>query len=443
MDAAAPSPDAPALEQCNSPTLALLGGAGSGKSSLIGHLLYRLGAVGARTMEGHERDAMDAGNLNAKFSMVVNNCAVERTGNFSTVTVHTAKLQTKNQLRTVIDVPGCRKYMKSAVRGASMADCAILVLDARNPLESGADSSYQAREHILLAKALGIRQIVVVVTQMDCVDYEEKYFEDARLKASPWLKKCGFQPELNTVISQPPPSPIPTIRYHGSLLIEALDNLSITKPAPVPSKPLRMTVQRSLSSDGARHGYVVARRDRRVKSIEVHRQTVDEAKEGDYAGVSLRGVGLQDLDDGAQVLCDSEEGTARQVTKFVAQISVQRPKGIRVGYFPMVDVHVAHVACRFSRMISKLDKKTGGVATDEPSQLMGGDVGVVELEPLKPLCVEPHTVCSQLSRFVATDLDGVIVAFGRILSVETEAVSKRPGSLLVSCQQGSSTARGA
>ena len=69
------------------------------------------------------------------------------------------------------------------------------------------------------------------------------------------------------------------------------------------------------------------------------------------------------------------------------------------------------------------------MAEASPACLASGDIGVAEMVPLVPVCIEAGAQCSALSRFVARDLENSVVAFGVVLSVESRPVVKRPGRL--------------
>ena len=69
------------------------------------------------------------------------------------------------------------------------------------------------------------------------------------------------------------------------------------------------------------------------------------------------------------------------------------------GYTPVLDCHTAHVACTFTAIKQKLDRRTGKVVEENPESVKEGDACIVELEPTKPLCVETFTDFPPLGRF--------------------------------------------
>jgi elongation factor 1-alpha len=111
-------------------------------------------------------------------------------------------------------------------------------------------------------------------------------------------------------------------------------------------------------------------------------------------------------------------------------VAIHSPTGgVKPGYAALLCVHTAHVPCRFSKIISRLDKKTGKVAEENPSALGDKDVGTVEFVPLRPLFLEERAVLGPLGRFVMQDRHH-IVAFGAVKSVtRAPPIACRPGSL--------------
>ena len=74
------------------------------------------------------------------------------------------------------------------------------------------------------------------------------------------------------------------------------------------------------------------------------------------------------------------------------------------GYAPVLDCHTAHVACTFTEIKEKLDRRTGKVIEQNPESVVVGDACIVELEPTKPLCVETFTDFPPLGRFAIRDM---------------------------------------
>ena len=99
-------------------------------------------------------------------------------------------------------------------------------------------------------------------------------------------------------------------------------------------------------------------------------------------------------------------------------IVVNHPGKLRPGYTPVVDVHTCHVPCKFTRLISIVDKLKGGIVEPNPIYIKQGDVAMVELEPLAPVSFELFENMPSMGRFIVRDLNQV-VAIGTVTDVTT------------------------
>ena len=102
---------------------------------------------------------------------------------------------------------------------------------------------------------------------------------------------------------------------------------------------------------------------------------------------------------------------------------MNHPGEISEGYCPVVDCHTAHVACRFTSIKQKLDRRTGKVLEENPSFVKEGDACIVEMEPTRPLCIETFTDFPPLGRFAVRDMRQT-VAVGVVKSVTKDESGK-------------------
>ena len=120
-----------------------------------------------------------------------------------------------------------------------------------------------------------------------------------------------------------------------------------------------------------------------VKSVEMHHEQVEEASPGDNVGFNVKNLSVKDLRRGF-VASDSKNDPAKDTENFLAQVIVlNHPGQIQNGYAPVLDCHTAHIACKFSKIRSKIDKRTGKSTEDEPSNIKTGDAAMVEMVPQK------------------------------------------------------------
>mgnify|MGYP000383168846 FL=1 len=146
-----------------------------------------------------------------------------------------------------------------------------------------------------------------------------------------------------------------------------------------------------------------------VKSIETHHTPIQKAEPGDNIGFNIRGVSKQDIRRGYVVGHPDSPPTV--VKEFIAQIVVvYHPTAIAAGYTPVMHAHTAQVATQITELISKLDPRTGQVIEDKPKSLKTGDVAIVKMRPLRPVCIENFKDFPELGRFALRDMGRTIAA---------------------------------
>ncbi|WP_295721705.1 translation elongation factor EF-1 subunit alpha [uncultured Methanobrevibacter sp.] len=401
--------------------LAFIGHVDHGKSTLVGHLLLKAGAIAEQQLDDGEN----------KFRFVMDKLGEERERGVTIDLAH-QKFSTNKYDYTVVDCPGHRDFVKNMITGASQADAAVLVVAADDGVMP------QTKEHIFLSRTLGINQIIVAINKIDVVDYSEDKFNEIKKDATDLLKSIGYKPDEVPFI---PLSAFEgdnikeksdnTSWYNGETLIEALDNL-VVPPKPI-DKPLRVPIQDVYSITGVgtvpvgrvetgvmKQGENVifepAGASGEVKSIEEHHEFMESAEPGDNIGFNVRGVGKNDIRRGDVAGHTDDAPTVAKT--FDAQIVVlQHPGVITVGYTPVFHCHTAQIACTFLELNKKLNPSTGQVDEENPDFLKTGNAAIVKVRPTKPMVIEDAKVIPQMGRFAIRDM-GQTVAAGLCTGIE-------------------------
>jgi elongation factor 1-alpha len=418
--------------------LVVIGHVDSGKSTTTGHLIYKCGGIDKRTIEKFEQEAKELGKGSFKYAWVLDKLKAERERGI-TIDIALWKFETAKYYFTIIDAPGHRDFIKNMITGTSQADVAILVINAgEGEFEAGISKNGQTREHALLAFTLGVKQMIVVINQMDRVNWAERRYEEITKEVSTYLKKVGYNPKNVPFI--------PISGWHGDnmievstnltwwkggTLLEALDNI---KPPKRPiDKPLRIPLQDVYKIGGIgtvpvgrvetgclKPGMVVTFAPTgvttEVKSVEMHHEALPEATPGDNVGFNVKNVSIKDIRRG-NVAGDSKNDPPAETEDFTAQVIVlNHPGQIHAGYAPVLDCHTAHIACKFKELLSKVDRRDGKEIEPTPKSVKSGDAAMVLLIPSKPMCVETFTDYPPLGRFAVRDMRQT-VAVGVIKSV--------------------------
>ncbi|WP_448578800.1 translation elongation factor EF-1 subunit alpha [Thermosphaera sp.] len=420
--------------------LVIIGHVDHGKSTMVGHILYRLGYFDQKTIQMIEEESKKMGKESFKFAWLLDRMKEERERGV-TISLSYMKFETKKYFFTIIDAPGHRDFVKNMITGASQADAAILVVSARKgEFEAGMSPEGQTREHALLARTMGINQLIVAINKMDAAEppYSEKRYQEVKEILGKFLKSLGYNIEKipfipvsawtgENLIERSPNMPW----YTGPVLVEALDMLEV--PSKPVDKPLRIPIQDVYAISGV--GTVPVGRvetgilkvgDKlifnppgvigEVRSIETHHTKIEKAEPGDNIGFNVRGVERKDIKRGDVAGHPTNPPTVSD--EFTARIFVMwHPTAITVGYTPVVHVHTASVACRITEIIAKLDPRTGKEVEKNPQFLKQGDAAIVKFKPIKPLVVEKYSDFPALGRFAMRDM-GKTIGIGQVIDVK-------------------------
>lgn len=264
------------------------------------------------------------------------------------------------------------------------------------------------------------------MNKMDTCEYSEARYEEIKKEVEAYLKKIGYQSAKfeyipvsgwhgENMIEASTKMPW----YKGHTLLEALDNL---KPPVRPTeKPLRLPIQAVYKiggigtvpagrietgtlKQGQKVTFCPANISSEVKSIEMHHSAMEEAGPGDNVGFNVKNISIKDIKRG-NVCGDIKNDPPTGAESFKAQVIIlNHPGTLTPGYTPVVDCHTAHVACKFSKFLEKIDRRTGKSLPDVPENAKAGDAIIVEMVPQKPLCVEPFSTYPQLGRFAVRDM---------------------------------------
>jgi bifunctional enzyme CysN/CysC len=152
---------------------ATAGSVDDGKSTLIGRLLYDSKAIFEDQLEAVERTSFERGDAYTDLALLTDGLRAEREQGI-TIDVAYRYFATPKRKFIIADTPGHIQYTRNMVTGASTANLALILVDARNGVVE------QSRRHAFLASLLGIPHLVVCVNKMDLVDWSEERFEEIK-----------------------------------------------------------------------------------------------------------------------------------------------------------------------------------------------------------------------------------------------------------------------
>merc|ERR1712201_37518 len=156
----------------------------------------------------------------------------------------------------------------------------------------------------------------------------------------------------------------------------------------------------------------------------MHHENMDQAVPGDNVGFNVKNLSVKQIFRG-NVASNAKKDPSRPVRRFLAQVIVLKHKQIKSGYTPVLDCHTAHIACKFNTVLSKLDSRTGKVASFLPAAVKTGDAAMVALTPTKPMCLEAYENFAPLGRFAVRDMRHT-VAVGIVRKVQFKDAGPEP-----------------
>ncbi|MEM9336852.1 MAG: elongation factor Tu [Patescibacteria group bacterium] len=350
-----------------------------GKTTLTAAILTSLKAKGG----GYDANVKDVADIDK---------APEEKARGITISLSHSEYETPNRHYAHIDAPGHADYIKNMITGAAQMDGAVLVVAATD------GAMPQTREHVLLAKQVGVPKIIVFLNKCDMVDDEEMLMlveEELR----ELLTANGFDGENAPIIKGSGLKALEGDADYQAKVIELADAMDEYFPLPEREldKPFLMPVEDIFSIEG--RGTVVTGRVERgavkvgeeieivgmkdtttttVTGVEMFNKQLDAAQAGDNAGILLRGTKKEDVHRG-QVL--SAKGSITPHTEFEAEVYVlSKDEGGRhtpffTGYKPQFYVRTTDV--------------TGEVTlADGVEMVMPGDTATFKVKLVAPVAME-------------------------------------------------------
>ncbi|QPG74001.1 hypothetical protein FOA43_001318 [Brettanomyces nanus] len=213
-------------EKSSKPNLSfiVIGHVDSGKSTMIGRLLYDLKIVDSKTMHRLTKESDSIGKSSFSLAWIMDQTPEERSRGV-TVDICQTQFETKTSRFTVIDSPGHKDYVPKMINGVTQADIAVMIVDTAS-FEAGFSNNGQTKEHLTIAKNLGIKRCIIAVNKMDTVDWDVSEFIGVRDQLSAFLIE-NLKYEADNLIF------VPTSGFLGDNVVKKSTNCSWYKGKPL------------------------------------------------------------------------------------------------------------------------------------------------------------------------------------------------------------------
>ncbi len=397
------------------PTLRFItcGSVDDGKSTLIGRLLYESKCIFEDQLAALEIDSRQYGTQGEQidFALLVDGLQAEREQGI-TIDVAYRFFTTGRRRYIVADAPGHEQYTRNMATGASTADLAVILVDARKGVLT------QTRRHSRIAAMMGIRQVVLAVNKMDLVGFDELVFNRIVGSFRQISAECGFASVQaiplsalggDNVVS----SSARLAWYEGPSLLAYLDSVEL-QSAEMNAKPFRMPVQCVNRPNPEFRGYCgriaqgVARvgdpvsvlpsgTTSRISEIVVW----EGAKEFAEAGESVTLRLSDDIDVSRGDMLAAAEALPPMADQFEARLLWMSEHPLVAGRPYLVKLHTKELNGTVTQIKYREDVNTG---SHQAARSLGlNEIGVVNLSLNQAVAFEPYSVNRILGGFILVD----------------------------------------
>jgi bifunctional enzyme CysN/CysC len=388
------------------------GSVDDGKSTLIGRLLFNAELVLQDQMEALERESKRFGTTgdDIDFSLLLDGLEDERQQRI-TIDVAYRFFATPRRSFIVADTPGHEQYTRNMVTGASTADLAVLLVDARKGVLT------QTRRHSLVCSLLGIRHIVLAINKLDLVGYDRAVFEriaeDYAAVASGLgfasLKMIPISARQGDNITAPSPN-MPW--YEGANLLEYLETVDVDGPGV--ERPFRFPVQwinrpnldfrgfaGTVVSGAIMPGNPVvvmgSGRQTRVKDIVTFDGTLPHAGAGDAVTLTLE----DEIDISRGDLLVAPQARAEFADQFAATLVWMKDESLIPGRSYWLKLGTRSVAATVTAIKHRIDVDTG--AHLAARALGNNEIGFCNISTATPVAFDPYEVNRETGGFILID----------------------------------------
>jgi sulfate adenylyltransferase subunit 1 len=402
------------------------GSVDDGKSTLVGRLLHDAKAVLSDQLSAVEAASERRGYDGADLALLVDGLRAEREQGI-TIDVAYRYFATARRTFILADTPGHVQYTRNTVTGASTADLAVILVDARRGVVE------QTKRHAAVASLLRVQHVVLAVNKMDLVHYAEDVFDTIVTDfsaAAGSLRLSGFTPIPLTALSGD--NVVHRSRlmtwYTGPALLEHLESVSARQAAEVPGRFPVQLVMRPRSAEypdyrgyagrveagalavGDRVVVLPSGRSSTIAGIDTADGPLDAAPAG--RSVVIRLADELDISRGDLIAADTDP-RPRPLNRIAATVCWLAERPLRPGDRFGLRHTTREVNAIVDDIHSRLDIAT--LATQPAGELELNDIGTVHVRTADPIVLDSYELSRSTGSFLLVDLaSGATVAAGMI-----------------------------
>jgi sulfate adenylyltransferase large subunit len=410
--------------------LTTAGSVDDGKSTLIGRLLYDSKGVFEDQLEAIRKTTRKKGGEDIDFALITDGLSAEREQGI-TIDVAYRYFVTARRKFIIADTPGHEQYTRNMVTGASTADLAIILIDARNGV------MLQSKRHGTIAKLLGIPHIVVAVNKMDLVDYREEVFRKIEGDYREFFRRLTEEHPGRPALDNLEFIPISALKgdnitvksaatpwYAGKALLDLLETVEIAKDRNL--EDFRFPVQLVLRPNLDYRGFSgkvasgVAQKGRRVVALPSGTvsairsiDALDGEREEAFPPMSVTLRLNDEIDLSRGDMLAYPENKPRCESGFRAHLCwmVKEPLSLKKKY--LLKLATGEVKAMVDKIDWVWDMKT--LDKNPADRLELNDIALAWIRTLKPVCFDPYSRNRSTGAFILIDeLNNNTVAAGMV-----------------------------
>eukprot|EP00835_Amoeboradix_gromovi_P002132 NODE_114_length_19305_cov_0.149849.p2 type:complete len:559 gc:universal NODE_114_length_19305_cov_0.149849:149-1825(+) len=407
--------------------IVIIGHVDSGKSTLMGHLLHLLNVTSDKQLRKQTKMAQELGKKSFEFAWTMDATEEERERGI-TMDVGMASFETTNRKFTILDAPGHKDFVPNMISGTSQADIGILVIDSKQgAFESGFTLGGQTKEHVLLAKSLGVAELIVVINKCDHNDWDPTRYNLILDQLTVFLEQLNIKSvfiPVSGLLGLNITQKHSTKWYSGPSLLELLDMVAL--PLRPLERPFRMgihDIQGTMVSGTITSGFVQPNQyvllmpmQQNVKVLKVysHDNMSEIAGAGDSVSINLDVDPL--LLSSNCVLCHLSDPmpSATDLEVQIVILDIKQP--IVPGFQCIYYQRSTQTSCRVVSLQSVHDKMTGAMTKKKPRILNKQQVAKVVLKLDNVTSVDLFQNDKEFGRFLLRK-SGETIASGIILKI--------------------------
>jgi sulfate adenylyltransferase subunit 1 len=407
--------------------LTTAGSVDDGKSTLVGRLLHDTQSILADQLAAVDRASRDRGGVELDLALLTDGLRAEREQGI-TIDVAYRYFATPIRKFVLADCPGHVQYTRNTVTGASTAELAVVLVDARNGLVE------QTRRHLAVAAFLRVPHVVLAVNKMDLVDFDEPTFRRIEAEFAVVARSLGVPDVVSVPVSALHGDNVAarsgrSAWYWGPTLLEHLETVPTGREAV--AEPMRFPVQLVLRPRTAEHpdyrglagriaSGVLEVGDDVIALPSGGRSTVTGIDTPDgpllraAAGQSVTVLLADEIDAGRGEVLAHPQRTPRVVTELSVDLCWLADRPLRAGARVLVKHGTRTVRAIVTELTGRLDLHTLR-HTEPPAALELNEIGGARIRLAEPLAVDSYATDRHTGGFLVIDVaDGNTLAAGLV-----------------------------